>query len=70
MPGAMPRTSTFALTNATVLYIRKIASLGIKDAIRENPLLKDGVNIYKGQVTFEPVATSLDLPYHDLDELL
>ncbi len=70
MPGAMPRTSTFALTNATVPYIRKIASLGMKDAIRENPLLKDGVNVYKGQVTFEPVATSHDLPYQDLDELL
>jgi alanine dehydrogenase len=70
MPGAMPRTSTFALTNATVPYIRKIASLGIKDAIRENPLLKDGVNVYKGQVTFEPVATSHNLPYHALDELL
>lgn len=41
----------------------------MKDAIRENPLLKDGVNVYKGQVTFEPVATSHNLPYHDLDEL-
>ncbi len=70
MPGAMPRTSTFALTNATVPYILRIASLGIKDAIRENPLLKDGVNIYKGRVTFEPVSTSHNLPYHDLDELL
>ncbi len=70
MPGAMPRTSTFALTNATVPYIRKIASLGMKDALRENPLLKNGVNVYKGQVTFEPVAASHNLPYHDLDELL
>jgi len=70
MPGAMPRTSTLALTNATVPYIRQIASLGMKDAIRENPLLKDGVNVYKGQVTFEPVATSHDLPYQNLDELL
>jgi alanine dehydrogenase len=70
MPGAMPRTSTFALTNATVPYIRKIASLGMKDAIRENPHLRDGVNVYKGQVTFEPVATSHDLPYQNLDELL
>ena len=70
MPGAMPRTSTLALTNATVPYSRQIASLGMKDAIRENPLLKDGVNVYKGQVTFEPVATSHDLPYQNLDELL
>ncbi|MFB3068965.1 MAG: alanine dehydrogenase [Acidobacteriota bacterium] len=70
MPGAMPRTSTFALTNATVPYIRKIAGLGMKDAIRDNPLLKDGVNVYKGHVTFEPVASSQNLPYRDLDELL
>ncbi len=70
MPGAMPRTSTFALTNATVPYIRKIAGLGMKDAIRDNPLLKDGVNVYKGHVTFKPVADSQNLPYRDLDELL
>jgi alanine dehydrogenase len=70
MPGAMPRTSTFALTNATVPYIRKIAGLGMKDAIRDNLLLKDGVNVYKGHVTFKPVADSQTLPYRDLDELL
>ena len=70
MPGAMPRTSTFALTNATVPYIRKIAGLGMKDAIRDNPLLKDGVNVYKGHVTFKPVADSQNSPYRDLDELL
>ena len=70
MPGAMPRTSTFALANATLPYIRKIATLGLKDAIRENPFLKDGVNVYKGHVTFEPVATSENLSYRDLDELL
>ncbi len=70
MPGAMPRTSTFALTNATLPYIRKIAALGLKDAIREYPLLKDGVNVYKGHVTCEPVARSQNLAYRDLDELL
>ncbi|MDA2933302.1 alanine dehydrogenase [Acidobacteria bacterium AH-259-D05] len=70
MPGSMPRTSTLALTNATLPYIRNIANLGLKNAIGKNPYLKDGVNVYKGQVTFEPVAKSQNLSYRDLDELL
>ncbi|MEE8350255.1 MAG: alanine dehydrogenase [Acidobacteriota bacterium] len=70
MPGSMPRTSTFALTNSTLPYILAIGKLGLKGAIKENPHLKDGVNIYRGVVTFEPVAHSLNLPYQDLDELL
>ncbi len=70
MPGAMPRTSTIALTNATLPYARKIASLGLKGAIRENPLLKDGVNTYSGQITCKPVADSQGLPFSDLDDLL
>lgn len=70
MPGSMPRTSTFALTNVTLPYILKIAKLGLKDAVGENPYLKDGVNIYQGKVTLEPVAQSLGLPYQELDELL
>jgi alanine dehydrogenase len=70
MPGSMPRTSTFALTNATLPYVLKIGNLGLKGAIGKNPNLKDGVNIYQGKVTFEPVAQSLNLPCQDLDELL
>jgi alanine dehydrogenase len=70
MPGSMPRTSTFALTNVTLPYILKIAKLGLRDAIGENPWLKGGVNVYRGMVTLEPVAQSLKLPYQDLDELL
>jgi alanine dehydrogenase len=69
MPGAMPRTSTLALTNATLPYVRKIAALGLKDAIEENPLLKDGVNVYRGQVTCAPVAESQNRPHRDLSEL-
>lgn len=70
MPGSMPRTSTFALTNATLPYILNIGELGLKGAIAKNPYLKDGVNTYQGRVTCKPVAQSLDLPYQDLDELL
>ena len=70
MPGSMPRTSTLALTNATLPYVLKIGKLGLDAAIQENPYLKDGVNLYQGKVTFEPVAQSLALPYQDLDELL
>jgi alanine dehydrogenase len=69
MPGAMPRTSTFALTNATLPYIRKIASLGLKGAIADDAGLKDGVNVYKGHITCRPVAESQDLCHRDLDEL-
>ncbi|HSR53935.1 MAG TPA: alanine dehydrogenase [Acidobacteriota bacterium] len=63
MPGAMPRTSTFALTNATLPYVKKIAELGLQGAIEENPLLKDGVNTYKGHVTCQPVAEAQDREY-------
>ncbi len=70
MPGAMPRTSTIALTNATLPYVRKIAALGLKKAIADNPLFKEGVNVYGGQVTFPGVATSQNRPYIDLAEML
>jgi alanine dehydrogenase len=70
MPGAMPRTSTIALTNATLPYVRKIAALGLKRAIEDNPMLKDGVNVYRGAVTCEPVATSQNLPYRELAAVL
>jgi alanine dehydrogenase len=70
MPGAMPRTSTIALTNATLPYVRKIAALGLKRAIEENPLLKEGVNVYRGAVTCEPVAASQNLPYQELASVM
>jgi alanine dehydrogenase len=70
MPGAMPRTSTIALTNVTLPYVRRIADLGLKDAIADNPLLKDGVNVYDGHVTCAPVAESQNRPSVDLYQLL
>ncbi len=70
MPGAVPRTSTFALTNATLPYGLKLANLGFFNAISSDPGLKAGVNTYGGHVTYEAVATSQGLPYTSLDSLI
>ncbi|MDO4432809.1 MAG: alanine dehydrogenase [Aerococcaceae bacterium] len=63
MPGAVPRTSTIALTNVTLPYALELANKGAEQAIRDNHGLYTGLNIYKGTVTNQAVATSLDLPY-------
>lgn len=70
MPGAVPRTSTFALTNVTLPYVRKIANLGLQGALRDSVLLRRGVNVYQGHVTCKPVAQAQNLPYTSLDELV
>ncbi|HKR00755.1 MAG TPA: alanine dehydrogenase [Pyrinomonadaceae bacterium] len=70
MPGAVPRTSTFALTNATLPYALKLANRGFMDAIRSDPGLKEGVNTYAGHLTYEAVAVAQGLPYTSLDEML
>jgi alanine dehydrogenase len=70
MPGAVPRTSTFALTNATLPYALKIANRGFLDAISSDPGLKEGVNTYAGHLTYEAVAVDQGLEYKPLDELL
>jgi alanine dehydrogenase len=71
MPGAVPNTSTYALTNATLPYALEIANRGLEDALRANPALSHGVNVYAGEVTnngvaeahgiaFAPLATVID----------
>ena len=70
MPGAVPRTSTMALTNATLPFALKIANLGVRAAVRADDHLKRGVNTYAGHITCQPVADSQGRPYADLDELL
>jgi len=70
MPGAVPRTSTIALTNATLPYTRMLANLGFEKAVRGNAGLAEGVNVYKGEITYEAVATSQDRKYTALAELL
>lgn len=70
MPGAVPRTSTFALTNATLPLAIKLANKGFKDAIAKDAHLKEGVNTYAGHITYEAVAESQGLKYTPIDELL
>lgn len=63
MPGAVPRTSTLALTNATLPYVLELADKGFEIAIRDNAMLRLGVNTYKGSVTHQAVAEAVGLPY-------
>jgi alanine dehydrogenase len=63
MPGAVPRTSTYALTNVTLKYALKIANLGWKDAVSRDEALLKGVNILNGKVTYKQVADDLGLPF-------
>lgn len=63
MPGAVPRTSTFALTNVTAPYVLAMANLGLDDACLAYPELVGGINTYAGNLTCEPVAKSLGLAY-------
>ncbi len=70
MPGAVPRTSTFALTNATLPYALRLANNGIQAAVTKDPGLKEGVNTYAGKLTYEAVAISQGKEYTPLDQLL
>ncbi len=70
MPGAVPRTSTFALTNATLPYALDLANKGFEGAIGEDEGLREGVNTYAGKLTYEAVATSQNLEYTPLESLI
>ena len=70
MPGAVPRTSTFALTNATLPYAVKLANKGFFDAIRSDENLKAGVNTYAGHCTYEAVAQAQGISYTSIDALI
>jgi alanine dehydrogenase len=70
MPGAVPRTSTFALTNATLPYALTLANKGFMQAISSDPGLKAGVNTYAGRLTYEAVAVAQGLDYTPLDEMI
>ena len=63
MPGAVPRTATLALNNATLPYVRMLAEKGIKRALMDDQSLRSGLNIYKGRVTCEAVADDLHYDY-------
>jgi len=68
MPGAVARTSTFALTNVTLPYALKIANQGLIEAIKRDGVLSKGVNLYRGKVTHEKVAQALGLEYTPLED--
>jgi alanine dehydrogenase len=70
MPGAVPRTSTMALTNATLPYAVQIANKGWKKAMQENPEIKYGANVVDGQVTYKAVADAFGLGYTPIDEFI
>jgi len=63
MPGAVARTSTFALNNATLPYVLALADKGYRQAMLDDPGLLDGLNIHQGKVTYEAVATTLGYEY-------
>jgi len=70
MPGAVPRTSTLALTNATLPYALQIANKGWKQACKESEPLRKGLNVVKGKVVYEGVADAFGLPYQDVQTVL
>jgi alanine dehydrogenase len=70
MPGAVPRTSTFALTNATLPYALRLANRGFLAAIEIDPHLKEGVNTYAGHCTYEAVAVDQGLDYMSIDKII
>lgn len=70
MPGAVPRTSTLALTNVTIPYALQIANKGVQQAILDNPALKLGVNVANGEITYEAVARDLGYNYVPVEEAL
>ena len=70
MPGAVPRTSTLALTNATLPYAVAIANKGWKTAMQESEEIKLGANVVNGKVTYKAVADAFGLDYTPIDEML
>ena len=70
MPGAVPRTSTLALTNATLPYALQLAAKGWKQACAEDASLAAGINVIHGKVTYAGVAEAFDMPWEPVDRHL
>jgi alanine dehydrogenase len=70
MPGAVPVTSTFALTNATLPYVLALADLGVEGAIEAMPGLRPGVNVADGKVTHPAVAEGTGMEYTPVEDVL
>jgi alanine dehydrogenase len=65
MPGAVPRTSTYALNHATLPFVKELAERGVVRALTENEHLRNGLNLCRGAVTRREVAQALGYPYTD-----
>ena len=70
MPGAVPRTSTYALNNATLPYVLKLANLGCPQALLEDRHLRAGLNVYRGEITEAIVAEAVGVPHRPVEEAL
>ncbi|MDO4670579.1 MAG: alanine dehydrogenase [Aerococcus sp.] len=67
VPGAVPQTATYALTNATMPYILQLANKDLVKAAKENEAIKKGINTYKGQLTNEGVSEAVNIPFHPVE---
>jgi alanine dehydrogenase len=70
MPGAVPHTSTYALTNVTIPYAVQIAEVGLEEAVRADPPLAKGINVYRGELTYQQVAEAHELDWRPLHEVV
>jgi alanine dehydrogenase len=70
MPGAVPHTSTYALTNVTLPYATALADKGWRQALADDAALALGLNVHDGSLTYEAVAEAFDLPYVPVAEVL
>ena len=70
IPGAVPRTSTLALTNATLPYILEMAKKGWKQAVLDDEALAKGINVMNGKITNEAVSKAHNLPYYPVNQVI
>jgi alanine dehydrogenase len=70
MPGGVARTSTFALNNATLPFTRALAELGAEAAMKKDPHLRAGLNVYKGTLTYGAVGEAQNIPFKTADSVL
>jgi alanine dehydrogenase len=70
MPGAVPHTSTYALTNVTLPYAAEIASAGLEEAVKSDAPLAKGINVYRGELTYQQVAEAHALDWRPLHEVV
>jgi len=70
MPGAVSRTSTYALNNVTLPHALRIADLGWREALRRDPHLAAGLNVHAGKVTYEAVAQELGYAHHRVEDVI